>query len=355
MKKYTISIISAILAALFISQSGRVYAANADTTGFVFESDQISYSAEEIADDMNKILATWNTDGDSSAKRTDKEFAQRQKYIRFTAENVGNGCIVTTHRNVDITKYRSGKFTDFLADYAKESRLYIDVDNYSFCAVLDNEGNISDKTEDTFLSGHKADGYSRQFTTEYQMETLRTLAVRYGLKGNIYICNDKYGFGSFAVVSDSNDQPEYAVFYANGYYPYYPDYSGFGSPAKENGASNEYVKAAELWDRLYNEGNGQRVFDFAFIQEVFSAADGANESDYRFEQFGLESSYKNKLKMINKTAYYFDKDGRCTGLYNGWSKSKKGRRYYRDGTYLTGKWRIKGKEYRFDDNGYIMI
>ena len=355
MKINTISIISLIFFVLILSVSNTVYALSDKTEGILFESEQISYSADEIADGMNKILATWNTDGDSSSKRTTKEFAERQKYIKFSAENVSSGCVVTTHRNVDITKYRSGKFSDFLADYAKESRLYIDVDNYSFCAVLDNEGNISDKTEETFLNGSIADGYSRQFTPKHQMEALRTLAVRYGLNGNVYICNDKYGFGSIAVVSDNNDNPKYAVFYAGGYYPYDADTAGFADAAKRNGASCEYKNAAECFDWLYNDGNGQRVFDFSFIQEVFRAADGANDSDYIFKPTELESSCKSKVKTINNSAYYFEEDGRCTGLYNGWAKSKKSRRYYRDGTYLTGKWRIKGKEYRFDDNGYIMI
>ncbi len=355
MKKCIVSFISAILAALIINLTNTVYAADKDVASIAFESEQISYSADEIADGMNKILATWNTDGDASAKRTDDEFAQRQKYIKFTAENVSRGCVVTTHRNVDITKYRSGKFSDFLADYAKESRLYIDVDNYSFCAVLDNEGNISDKTDETFINGSKANGYSRQFTPEYQMETIKTLAVRYGLNGNVYICNDKYGFGSIAVVSDNNDDPKYAVFYAGGYYPYDADTAGFADAAKRNGASCEYKNAAECFDYLYDDGKGQRVFDFSFIQEVFRAADGANGSDYIFKPTELESSCKSKVKTINNSAYYFEKDGRCTGLYNGWAKSKKGRRYYRNGTYLTGRWRIKGKEYRFDDNGYIMI
>ena len=92
--------------------------------------------------------------------------------------------------------------------------------------------------------------------------------------------------------------------------------------------------------------------------------------DYRFAENGiLESGWmesEGHKYYVNSDAsliygwselggetYYFDKNGRCKGKYTGWAKSSKGNRYYKNGFYLTGTWKIKGKSYVFDKNGYL--
>lgn len=76
---------------------------------------------------------------------------------------------------------------------------------------------------------------------------------------------------------------------------------------------------------------------------------------------------------IGDVRYQFDKDGVCQGRYTGYTRSKKGRRYWKDGIlvrnfwikkngkrkhyagedgyFLTGTQVINGKTYRFDENG----
>lgn len=78
---------------------------------------------------------------------------------------------------------------------------------------------------------------------------------------------------------------------------------------------------------------------------------------------------------IGNVRYQFDKDGVCQGRYTGYTRSKKGRRYWKDGIlvrnfwiqkngkrkyyagedgyFLTGTQEIKGKTYRFDENGVL--
>lgn len=57
---------------------------------------------------------------------------------------------------------------------------------------------------------------------------------------------------------------------------------------------------------------------------------------------------------ISGTRYKFDKNGVYKGKYTGWTKSSKGRRYYKDGKLIKSKW-IKnkyGERYYVDKNGY---
>ncbi len=85
-------------------------------------------------------------------------------------------------------------------------------------------------------------------------------------------------------------------------------------------------------------------------------------SEKGWQSFGENKYYvKNngtlavKSTTIDKIRYTFDKDGVCTGRYTGWTKSEKGRRYWKNGKLLTsqileGK---NGKKYDLDDSGYV--
>lgn len=62
-----------------------------------------------------------------------------------------------------------------------------------------------------------------------------------------------------------------------------------------------------------------------------------------------------KNMTIAGIRYKFDKHGVCQGKYTGWTKSSSGRRYYLNGKPLAGKWfRVKGKRYYADENGYAV-
>lgn len=75
-------------------------------------------------------------------------------------------------------------------------------------------------------------------------------------------------------------------------------------------------------------------------------------SKYYFKQDG---SAANKPTKIDGVMYRFDTSGICLGKYNGWTKTVKGFRYYRKGKMLIGRFRIKGKLYYFDENGYAHL
>ena len=64
-----------------------------------------------------------------------------------------------------------------------------------------------------------------------------------------------------------------------------------------------------------------------------------------------------KSTTINGIRYKFTADGICQGRYTGWTKTEKGRRYYKNGVLLKNR-RIKtksGKIYYADSNGYATI
>lgn len=61
--------------------------------------------------------------------------------------------------------------------------------------------------------------------------------------------------------------------------------------------------------------------------------------------------------VIDGIRYQFDKNGVCHGKYTGWTKSTRGRRYYKDCVMITNKW-IKtksGQRYYAGADGYIHI
>lgn len=64
-----------------------------------------------------------------------------------------------------------------------------------------------------------------------------------------------------------------------------------------------------------------------------------------------------KNTVIDGTRYKFNKNGTCEGKYTGWTKSTKGKRYWKNGKLLKNKTiRTKsGKVYKLDSKGYATL
>ncbi|MBQ8842421.1 MAG: hypothetical protein IJZ65_07320, partial [Ruminiclostridium sp.] len=64
-----------------------------------------------------------------------------------------------------------------------------------------------------------------------------------------------------------------------------------------------------------------------------------------------------KSCKIGGVRYKFTSDGVCKGKYTGWTKSSKGRRYWKDGILITNRYlRTKsGVRYYADENGYVKV
>ena len=64
-----------------------------------------------------------------------------------------------------------------------------------------------------------------------------------------------------------------------------------------------------------------------------------------------------KNTVIDNIRYKFNKYGQCEGKYTGWTKSSKGRRYWKDGILVTNRYlRTKsGVRYYADEDGYVRV
>lgn len=79
------------------------------------------------------------------------------------------------------------------------------------------------------------------------------------------------------------------------------------------------------------------------------------ESDGFKYYIGSNSLPTTKNRTINGIRYVFNKYGQCQGKYTGWTKSSKGKRYYKNGVMLKERW-IKtksGKRYYAGEDGYM--
>lgn len=67
-----------------------------------------------------------------------------------------------------------------------------------------------------------------------------------------------------------------------------------------------------------------------------------------------DGSMVKKNTVIDGIRYKFGKDGECKGKYTGWTKTSKGRSYYKDGVKYKNRWvKFKsGKKYYIDADGY---
>ena len=256
----------------------------------------------------------------------------------ITLENIklpDNSAVI--HGCRSLSDYNGEAFSDFLQ--AHDDEVFVEIEaysekqarvTYSSRTKIATLQNVSENINS--IIGFK--GVFIKRASNY-FDTGKVYFVRYDIP---YVC---------AIVCDDMDIPQYVV--------YIDDFTGMEASGKNNGSKKLVEHFNELLNYTSIESKKQYVFDFDFYINVIKAFENKLPDDYIYTPSGLEAAHINKVAVINGKTYHFDENGRCTGLYNGWAKSKKGRRYYRDGTYITGKWRIKGKEYRFDDNGYIMI
>lgn len=100
------------------------------------------------------------------------------------------------------------------------------------------------------------------------------------------------------------------------------------------------TKDGELY-YLDNDGN---------VKTGWQTIDG---NEYFFKKDGTAVT---ESCVIDGIRYKFSSNGACLGKYTGWTKTKKGRRYYKNGVMLKERW-IKtksGKRYYVGDDGYMI-
>ncbi len=84
---------------------------------------------------------------------------------------------------------------------------------------------------------------------------------------------------------------------------------------------------------------------------------GWNEIDNKQYYIKSDGTMITKSCKIGGIRYKFTSDGVCKGKYTGWTKSSKGRRYWKDGILITNRYlRTKsGVRYFADENGYVRV
>ncbi len=84
---------------------------------------------------------------------------------------------------------------------------------------------------------------------------------------------------------------------------------------------------------------------------------GWNEIDNKQYYIKSDGTMITKSCKIGGIRYKFTSDGVCKGKYTGWTKSSKGRRYWKDGILITNRYlRTKsGVRYFADENGYVSV
>lgn len=84
---------------------------------------------------------------------------------------------------------------------------------------------------------------------------------------------------------------------------------------------------------------------------------GWNEIDNKQYYIKSDGTMITKSCKIGGVRYKFTSDGVCKGKYTGWTKSSKGRRYWKDGILVTNRYlRTKsGVRYYADENGYVRV
>ncbi len=114
----------------------------------------------------------------------------------------------------------------------------------------------------------------------------------------------------------------------------------------------------EIKEQLYNEDyialRCFRRIDNAFV--ISSKNKGWNTVNLSTKYYvKKDGSLVTKSCKIGGIRYKFTADGICQGRYTGWTKSDKGRRYWKNGELVTEKYiRTKsGKRYYADKDGYV--
>ncbi len=121
----------------------------------------------------------------------------------------------------------------------------------------------------------------------------------------------------------------------------------------------EYIRLTESErEKLLIDGVNYKFVNFSSygLDSVIAAEkDGARGwSEINGERFYIKSdgAFATKSTTIDGVRYTFDKFGVCTGRYTGWTKSDKGRKYWRNGILVKNRaFKVKGISYYADENG----
>lgn len=70
--------------------------------------------------------------------------------------------------------------------------------------------------------------------------------------------------------------------------------------------------------------------------------------------FGMDGAAITQNMMIGNVRYTFDPSGVCTGTYTGWLDMKGFRYYCKNGRFVTGVYKISGKNYTFSSEGILL-
>ncbi len=91
--------------------------------------------------------------------------------------------------------------------------------------------------------------------------------------------------------------------------------------------------------------------------DLYPCTEGWNTIDSDKYYVKSDGTLATKSMTIDGVRYKFAKSGVCEGKYTGWTKSSRGKRYWKNGELLKNKTlRTKsGKVYRIDRNGYAAV
>ncbi len=89
---------------------------------------------------------------------------------------------------------------------------------------------------------------------------------------------------------------------------------------------------------------------------TFTTEEGWLTPDDKTYYVTKSGTLQTKSCSIDGIRYSFSSDGVCKGRYTGWTKSSKGRRYYKNGELVKNKWlkTKSGKRYYADKKGYVV-
>lgn len=70
--------------------------------------------------------------------------------------------------------------------------------------------------------------------------------------------------------------------------------------------------------------------------------------------FGMDGAAITRNMIIGNVRYTFDASGVCTGTYTGWLDMEGYRYYCKNGRFVTGVYKISGKNYTFSSEGILL-
>ncbi len=253
--------------------------------------------------------------------------------------------------NKGIASYSEGNIEQYIVDSSDyfEYKFYYNNGEFSYNFTANDLGEICEY--DYYPKSHNK--YHAVAAQKGLLNNFVNNTTKFINSGKVTFVSIPFGSGydryrTCGIVS-YNDIPKYVVFMLQ------DTWSG-GLSEINDFDSNETIKLKNAANTLIN--NGQRVFDFDFILELSKADQFILPNNYIYISHGLQSMYKKCNRTINGIRYRFNENGICIGTYTGWTKKehtdgRKEYRYCKNGIVCTGKWRIKGKIYIFDENGIL--